>query len=302
MPRAPWWVRAAAAIVCRLPAARYRATHALRRFAGAPFLMHLPPALGGYIFHCDLRDSIAREVCFTGIYEPQETQLAARLLEPGMTVVDVGANWGYFTLAAAHWVGPSGRVVAFEPERRLFTMLAGNVARNRLAHVTPRQLAVAEASGRVGLCAFDERSGNWGTSQITSVGGGQLCEVVALDDQLDREGVAEVDLLKIDVEGAEWEVIRGMQRGLARCRYRYILLECHPQLLEQRRTSVAECVAPLVAAGYRAQVIDHSAAGSRRAAYSTRRAGELLRPFDASAPGDAWPHLLLSAAGTPELA
>src|SRR5215210_1011896 len=119
-------------VVPRLPMGRYWLVHQLRRVAAPPFAMRLPPSLGGFAFHCDTRDSVAREVCFTGRYEPQETQLASRMLRPGDVFVDVGANWGYFSLAAAHWVGPRGTVIAFEPEPRLFELLAGNVAANRL--------------------------------------------------------------------------------------------------------------------------------------------------------------------------
>jgi len=71
-----------------------------------------------------------------------------------------------------------------------------------------------------------------------------------------------------------------------------------PRLLVER--SVAECVAPLVASGYRAQTIDHSPDAHRRAASSLLAASDLLRPFDASAPAGAWPHFLLSAADVPE--
>ena len=122
-------------VVSHLPFARYRVLSRLRRLGTYPFLMRFPADLGGGVFHCDLRDATAAEVCFTGRYEPQETQLLRDLLEPGNVFVDVGANWGYYTLAAAHMVGPEGRVVAFEPEPRLFALLTANIAANTLRHV-----------------------------------------------------------------------------------------------------------------------------------------------------------------------
>lgn len=293
---APFWVRAAAAVIGRAPVGRYRLTHGLARFAGAPFLRKLPRSLGGYTFHCDLRDTVAREVCFTGRYEPQETQLAARVLSAGMTAVDVGANWGYFTLAAAHWVGPSGRVVAFEPEPRLFRMLSSNVSRNRLRHVTTRPLAVAARAGRVDLVAFEEAGGNWGTSQTVAAAGDGGCDAVGLDDQLDREKVGIVDLLKIDVEGAEGDVIEGMARGIASGRYRYVLLECHADRLEARAQSIEQCVAPFVAAGYTVRAIEHTPDTHRRAGVRELPASELLRPFDPAVLPE-WPHLFFAAPG-----
>ena len=127
---APAWVNAAAVLLPHLPFARYRLLGRLRRLGTYPFLMRFPADLGGGVFHCDLRDATAAEVCFTGRYEPQETQLLRQLLGPGDVFADVGANWGYYTLAAASFVGETGRVVAFEPEPRLFALLEANVAAN----------------------------------------------------------------------------------------------------------------------------------------------------------------------------
>ena len=113
-----------------MPVGRYWMVNQLRHVPASPFMMRLPARLGGFAYECDQRDSVAREVCYTGQYEPQETQLASRILRPLDVFVDVGANWGYFSLAAAHWVGARGRVVAFEPEPRLYRMLVSNIAAN----------------------------------------------------------------------------------------------------------------------------------------------------------------------------
>src|SRR5512142_2823283 len=115
---APLWIRAAAAMIRRLPAGRYRAAHWIGRRVREPFWAALPADLGSLQFHCDLRDGLMREACLTGRYEPQETALLGRLLAPGMTFVDVGANWGYFTLVGAHLVGRAGRVISVEADPR----------------------------------------------------------------------------------------------------------------------------------------------------------------------------------------
>jgi tRNA G37 N-methylase Trm5 len=128
--------------------------------------MRLPEELGGGFFRCDLRDSIAREVCFTGRYEPQETALVRALLGPGMSFVDVGANWGYFTLLAAHQVGRSGRVISLEPDPRLFPVLADNIAVNHLSQVTALQVAAGSESGSLTLAGFDEAGDNFGLSRV----------------------------------------------------------------------------------------------------------------------------------------
>ena len=119
---APLWSRAAGAVIRHLPFGRYGATHALAHLNVRPFIARLPPDLGSLAFHCDVGDAIAREACFTGRYEPQDTQLIRSLVRPGDAVVDLGANWGYYTLAAAHWTTATGRVIAFEPDPRLFAV------------------------------------------------------------------------------------------------------------------------------------------------------------------------------------
>ena len=299
---APAWVRGMARVIPRLPMGRYFLTHQLRHLAGPPFIMRVPPDLGGFAFQCDARDSVAREVCFTGCYEPQETQLASRLLRRGDVFVDVGANWGYFTLAAAHWVGPSGRVIAFEPEPRLFELLRTNLALNGMATARARRLAVGAGPGAMRFAAFDADAGNWGVSRSVAPAARAdfECQTEALDDQLDAEQIDTVQLTKIDVEGGEADVLAGMRAGLLLRRYRYVLLECHADLLAERGIAVRDCVAPLLDAGYRAWTIAHTPAAHRRAARQTLTAGELMRPYADDDRLGAWPHVLAAAPGVPD--
>jgi len=286
-----------------MPAGRYRLIHESRRLAIAPFVAHLSPDLGGLAFHCDPRDSLAREVCYTGLYEPQETQLASRIVTRGDVVVDVGANWGYFTLAASHWTGVSGRVLAFEPEARLFELLQRNVALNGLRHVEAHQVAVAEQRGSVPFTAFIDTSDNWGLSRMAcpDAAADFLADSVALDDVIDASAIERVQLTKIDVEGSEAAVLAGMRRGLHARRYRYILIECHPALLAQRGHREEDTLAPIVDAGYRVSTIVHTPQLHILATRKRLPAAQLLRPYVHDAFAADWPHLLAAAPGAPDL-
>ena len=261
--RPPFWVSLSAFVIRRLPFGRYKLANALGRFAGEPFMAELPDDLGGFGFICDLHDTIAREVCFTGRYEPQETQIVQRLLAPGMVVVDVGANWGYFTLVCANLVGASGIVIALEPHPRLASMLSANIAGHLglPEFVDVYRVAAGTASEAKAFVGFDERDGNWGVSRAAV--GPEVpdfeSQTVALDAFLDDCQTDRVDLVKIDIEGAEAEAIRGMATGIAHHRYRYVLLECHPAELARMGASVEACLAPFRQAGYRGWHIDHSA-------------------------------------------
>jgi len=297
---APFWVSLSASAIRTLPFGRYHLANMLARFASRPFLARLPADLGGATFICDLQDTISREVCFTGRYEPQETQLAMRLLRPGMTAVDVGANWGYFTLVCAHLVGATGRVLALEPHPHLSSLLAENAATNGLSQVEVLRLAAGAESGARGFVGFNEQAGNWGLSRSAHAAEAAdfECETAGLDGVLDARGIDRVDLVKIDIEGGEADALRGMTAGLERQRYRYVLLECHPAALAQLGTSLEACLEPLRRAGYQGWRIDHSVEMHRRAAVSSVPASALLSPANPQVLAtDPWPHLLLVAPG-----
>ncbi len=299
---APWWVSPASWIARRLPAGRYPFIHHVCPRPNRRFWASLPAALGGSMFLCDLRDSISREACLTGQYEPQETTLLRALLKPGMTVVDVGANWGYHTLLAAHLVGRGGRVISVEPDPRLFGTLSLNIARNGLGHVSARQIAAADAPGRLRLLGYDPSDGNYGVSQLAvDDGGGDdafLVEARDLDGLLADMDVPHVDVMKMDVEGAEALALPGLERMLKTGGIRRLLLELHPAALAARGTRPETVLAGLTAHRYRVWSLDHSREMSRRVAYGrVATLDELLKPADADAINGSWPHLLLTAPG-----
>ena len=302
LPPAPAWVRLAATIIRRLPAGRYRAINWVCPRPPSAFWMRMPGKLGGSVFKCDLRDSIAREVCFTGRYEPQETALVRAILQPGMSFVDVGANWGYFTLVAAHLVGKRGRVVSLEPDPRLFAVLQETVTRNELGQVTPLQVAAADAQGMLTLAGYDETGGNFGVSRIVNnpgtQGGSFRVHSDSLDHILDEQNLDSIDLMKMDIEGAEALAIAGFGKCLTKKRVKRLLLELHPGQLPEFGCSAAAIIQSLQGAAYLPFTIDHSPGATRNAAYSkVENVRTLLRPFSFENRLDAWPHQLWVAPG-----
>lgn len=296
----PLAIRLARRLIPRLPLGRYRASRALSRVPFAPFYAAMPAPEDGLVFECDLRDVIARDVCLAGVYEAQETLVVRSTLTPGMTFVDVGANWGYFTLLAAALVGPTGHVVSIEPDPRLLARLHRNVSTNRLTWVRVVDVAVAEAEATVSLRGYSERSENFGVSRVVpgAVAGADVFQVRAraLDDI--ARGFGLIDLVKIDIEGGEATALAGMRRLLASRVVRRLLLELHPAELAELGRSVHDVYGPLADAGYRGFTIDHAPATTRRAAYG--RPGDvatLVRPLDPTRALDAWPHQLWLAPG-----
>jgi FkbM family methyltransferase len=296
---APLWVRATRPIVRTLPG-RYRAVHWICEGRTDRFVADFPSGGSGLRFVCDLRDGIAREVCFTGRYGPQETRLLRHFLTPGMTFVDVGANWGYFTLLAASLVGPRGRVLALEPEPRLFGLLEQNLRLNDLEHVTAIRAAASDRRSNKILHAFEEDGGNWGESSLALAPPGALSAEVEgcpLDAAAARADLTTIDLVKIDVEGHELQVLAGMSEGLESGRYRRLIVEWHPAALPSPITALERAFDSLENAGYRGWWIDHTLAATRSAAYG----GPVrLYPVHAGGFDDAWPHTLWIAAGEPD--
>jgi FkbM family methyltransferase len=172
-----------------------------------------------------------------GEFSEGEVEAFRAALTPGAVAVDVGANIGALTVPMAQFVGPSGVVIAFEPQRVLFQLLCANLALNGLLNVQAHQAAVGAVPGIVEMPAFDyARSGNFGGVMLaghirTSDGGttealreSQPAPVLAAPIErvpvrpLDELELPRVDILKIDVEGMELDVIAGADATIRRCR------------------------------------------------------------------------------------
>src|SRR5262249_35462499 len=129
-------------------------------------------------------------------------------VRPGHTVYDLGANVGWFSLLAGRRVGAGGRVVAFEPDLQNAALAERNAARNGLANVTVVPAAVGD---RDGWASFRQEASIKGR---LDEGGGLPVPLVSLDGWIESGRDAPPDVVKIDVEGAELGVLRGMERTL----------------------------------------------------------------------------------------
>jgi FkbM family methyltransferase len=146
-----------------------------------------------------------------GDYERGTTKLFETLLHQGMTVVDAGAHVGYYTLLAARLVGPKGRVYAFEPHPKNYALLKENLAFNGVTQVSAHEKAVSNRASRKELFLGGD-SLTHSLYQDAEAQASVSVETVALDDFFLLEGWPPVDLIKIDVEGAEKEVLDGMRQ------------------------------------------------------------------------------------------
>ena len=174
--------------------------------------------VNGMPIEIDPRDLIGAEILRSWMWESETVRFVWGWLRAGMTVLDVGAHVGQYTLLASGIVGPAGRVIAFEPHPVLGRVLARNVTRAGCQNVTVLPVALGRASGSGTLVLHPPD--NFGGSSLrpddASAGHARATvEVTTLDEALDRLGGPPVDLVKIDVEGAELDVIDGARGTLA---------------------------------------------------------------------------------------
>ncbi len=155
---------------------------------------------------------IGRSLDVYGEYSEGELALFRDLLRPGDVAVDVGANIGALTIGMARMVGPTGAVIAFEPQRTIFDVLCHNLRQNSLENVTAYRRALGSAPGAIRVPPLDYSGAeNFGG---VSLGGarGEEVEVVTLDSL----ALPRLRLLKVDVEGMEREVLAGARQTTGR--------------------------------------------------------------------------------------
>lgn len=166
--------------------------------------------------------------CWLGSFEQDKQVLFSTLVRPGQTVLDIGANVGFYTLLAAELVGNSGRVVSFEPLPRNQHYLREHVRLNGLTNVTLIEAAVADREGRASFASADAPE----MGRLSDEGQLEV-EVVSLDGAIAAGRVPVPDLMKIDVEGAEARVLEGA-RNLLATRRPTILLATHGAEVHRR--------------------------------------------------------------------
>jgi FkbM family methyltransferase len=190
----------------------------------------------------------------TGRHEPETTATFQRLIKPNMTFLDIGAHVGYYARRASDLVGANGRVVAFEPHPRNHAMLKRNVGNRR--NVTLLQVALAESEGTAELHDYLLMSASGSLHYDQSLRDVQeqaqkrssddfaprfdegfkpqtfSVRTASVDSLLADLGIEGVDVVKMDIEGAEMGALRGMQRTIANSPNLSLVMEYNPMGLK----------------------------------------------------------------------
>jgi FkbM family methyltransferase len=204
----------------------------------------------------DLDEGIDFSIWLLGSFEPTTANACARLVKPGDTVLDIGANIGAHSLLLSRLVGAGGKVICFEPTDYAFTKLQSNVRANPelAARMQLMQVALVEEDGAT---APSDLYSSWPLQRgkdlhaahqgrLMSTGGAQA---MTLDSALQGLALSRVDFIKLDIDGFEAKMLRGAGAVLARW-HPTIVMELAPYVLEEHGSSIEEVTSILQKFGY----------------------------------------------------
>ena len=184
----------------------------------------------------------------------------------GMTVYDVGGDQGIFTLFLAQRVGPAGHVVVFEPNPRSYQRIQANVRLNGFDNVRVLPMGLGERAEMLTFVFPKSEPARGSAAQTVRTQVAQesntvscLIEVAALDAAMARMHLPPPDLIKLDVEGMEWQALRGMRQTLTRHRPR-LFIEIHGSDVEDKTANVRRVVSLLEEIGYDLRHVESGAA------------------------------------------
>lgn len=213
----------------------------------------LPVRLSSGALWLARNDAMGR-VIFLRTFEQEEQRLAGTLLEPGMTVFDLGAHHGLYTLLASKKVGASGRVVAFEPSPRELSRLRLHLRLNRCHNVRIEPVALGSQEGTAELfvplgihTGFNSLRPPKVKEPVRRV----TVPMTTLDSYVRQQGIAGIDFIKMDVEGAELEVLKGGASLLGGERRPIVMCEMQDKRTEAFGYRAREIYQFLAGRGYR---------------------------------------------------
>lgn len=185
---------------------------------------------GNKIF-LDKNDSL--NLSINGIYEDFETDLVKKEVRQGDVVIDIGANIGYYTTMFAKLVGNSGKVFAFEPDPTNYELLKKNIDANGFTNVILEQKALSDNHGKMMLNLNNKNTAGHhldfkNENSVNSV----KVDVLSLDDYFSDKNI-DINFIKMDVEGAESNVIKGMPNILKTSKNLKMIVEYNPLAIKQ---------------------------------------------------------------------
>lgn len=170
-------------------------------------------------------------------YEPGSTRVSKKFLKPGMKVLDIGADVGYYSRLFSELVGPEGKVWAFEPYPDSYNLLKKNTQLPKYRNVIPIKKAIADSSGKVKFFAASRPAKHsfYDVSKAKSdfsLKNNLTVESTTVDDFLLAEGSPQINFIKMDIEGAEPKALAGMRNAVSRSKNLAMIVELNLKALQ----------------------------------------------------------------------
>jgi FkbM family methyltransferase len=225
----------------------------LRALAQAVIKRMIPPQMdiGDVRLVLNQNDAVLCGALALGCYERHEVELFRAMLRPGMRVLDVGANIGLYTAVSAKAIGPGGRIIAIEPERRNCELVRETILVNGFTNVTVVQAAISDATGKGSLFLCNDNKADHRIFDSADGRSTVPVDLTTLDDLVAAQGVGAVDVMKMDIQGSEAKAWRGMRRMLEASPNLRILMEFWPWGLARSGDDPAALLADIRRLGFR---------------------------------------------------
>jgi len=216
---------------------KFSSVRKIKNYALDNFKTEFVYVQGNKIF---LDDEDCLQLSVNEITEPVETKLFNDIIKNGEVLVDVGANIGYFTLLMAKLSGSSGKIFSFEPENKNFEILEKNVKINNYQNVVLEKKGVSDRNGVNKFFLSSKNTGMHSLQKIRDDSKEVKIDVIKLDDYFfTLDLVEKISLIKIDVEGAEFQVLNGMKTILKNKNLK-LLIEFIPDHLKKHGTNPSD--------------------------------------------------------------
>jgi len=217
----------------------------------------------GHEMYLDSSDSL--RLSTNDVFEPYTTEVIKQNISNGDLVMDIGANIGYFTLIMAKGIKENGKVFSFEPEPKNFELLKKNVEINNYSNVILEKKAIGNKTGIAKLYLADRKNNIFHSGMhrifrsdlVSQISNPVSINIIKLDDYLqDLKSIKKIRLIKIDVEGAEFDVLKGMSKILDENKGIKIVMEFSSENLEDYGSNPSDVMDFLINKGFKLSIIN----------------------------------------------
>lgn len=231
----------------------------------------------GLLLHVDTSSFCEWYIFFYGAFRPEISKLLNRILRPGHTAIDIGANIGMHSVIMANRVGPTGRVVSFEPDPHPFRRLNANLRLNGFTQVETHRKALSAKPGKATFFLHDDAIGNYANASLHAENIGHQTpsveiDVLTLDSFVADAGMQRLDVIKLLAQGEEWNILQGGRATIAKFRP-FIFFLYEPAFWARQGRSLPDATKFFAELGYTVYAVEF---GPRRVVTGDIDKGQVL--------------------------